>query len=121
MANRFRLSSYDAVRVISHSILAAALFVGLATVANAQQSAAIPVLAYDDQTRGPVPIPPSERNLQTVVAEPWFKVSDEGIVLEGPSFERDGNFVFSDVYGGRVLRLSPDKRLSTVYTEKQLD
>jgi hypothetical protein len=32
-------------------------------------------LTYDAQTRGPVPIPPSERGLQTLVAEPRFKVS----------------------------------------------
>ena len=50
---------------------------------------AVPALAYDAQTRGPVPIPPSERGLQAVVAEPWFKVSDEGLVLEGPAFDRD--------------------------------
>jgi hypothetical protein len=27
---------------------------------------------------------------QAVVAEPWFKVSDEGLVVEGPAFDRDG-------------------------------
>jgi lactonase len=71
-------------------------------------------LAYDSQTRGPVPIPPSERGLQTVVAEPWFKVSPAGIVLEGAAFERDGNLLFCDVSGGRVMRLTPEKHLSTV-------
>jgi lactonase len=54
--------------------------------------------------------------LQTVVAEPWFKVSDEGIVLEGPAFDRDGNLLFCDVSGRRVLRLTPNKQLSTVLT-----
>ena len=72
-----------------------------------------PALTYDAQTRGPVPIPPSERALQTVVAEPWFKVSHEGWVLEGPAFDRDDNLLFCDVSGGRVLRLTPDRRLST--------
>src|SRR3954447_17734900 len=71
-------------------------------------------LTYDDQTHGPVPIPPSERGLQTVVAEPWFKVSRDGIVLEGPAFERNGDLLFCDVSGRRVLRLTPDKRVSTV-------
>jgi len=52
--------------------------------------------------------------LQTVVAEPWFKVSHEEMVLEGPAFERNGNLLFCDVSGRRVLRLTPDKRLSTV-------
>src|SRR5438309_7183779 len=77
-------------------------------------------LAYDSQTRGPVPIPPSERGLQTVVAQPWFKVSDQGIVLEGPCFEPNGNLLFFDVSGGRVLRLTPDKRFSTVVSLKDL-
>src|SRR3954454_8936010 len=52
--------------------------------------------------------------LQTVVAEPWFKVSDEGLVLEGPAFDREGNLLFCDVSGRRVLRLTQEKRLSTV-------
>jgi lactonase len=73
-------------------------------------------LTYEAQTRGPVPIPPSERGLQTVVAEQWFKVSHEGIVLEGPAFERDGDLLFCNVSARRVLRLTPDKHLSTVVT-----
>lgn len=73
-----------------------------------------PALVHDALTRGPAPVPPSERGLQAVVAEPWFKVSDAGLVLEGPAFDRDGNLLFCDVTGGRVLRLTPDRRLSTV-------
>ena len=60
----------------------------------------------------PVPIPPSERSLQTVIAEPWFKVSHELMVLEGPCFERNGNLLCTDVYGAQVFRLTSDKRLS---------
>lgn len=52
--------------------------------------------------------------------EPWFKVSDQGFDLEGPCFDRDGNLIFSDVQGGRVLRLTPDKRLSTIVSIDQL-
>ena len=86
----------------------------LAVSTYAEQSGATPALTYDAQTRGPVPIPPSERTLQTIVAEPWFKVSDQGIVLEGPAFDRNGSFLFCDVSGQRVLRLTRDKRLSPV-------
>jgi lactonase len=83
------------------TLLAAAAFSAcLAAGAYAQQGGAL-ALVYDSQTRGPIPIPPSERGLQTVVAEPWFKVSDEGLVLEGPAFERDGHLLFCDVFGGR--------------------
>lgn len=97
-------------------VVISALFACLAAGAYAQHSGATLALTYDPQTRGPVPIPPSERSLQTVVAEPWFKVSHERMVLEGPAFERNGNLLFCDVSGRRVLRLTPDKRLSTVVT-----
>src|SRR4051812_11464882 len=97
-----------------------ALLLSFVTGAHAQQSGMAPALVYDAQTRGPVPIPSSERGLQAVVAEPWFKVSDEGLVLEGPAFDRDGNLLFCDVSGRRVLRLTPDKRLSTVVSLDRL-
>ncbi|BBI51876.1 hypothetical protein HORIV_42970 [Vreelandella olivaria] len=42
-----------------------------------------------------VPIPPSEQNLQTVIAEPWYKVSDEGIQLEESAFDEEGNLFLS--------------------------
>ncbi|CAG2153681.1 hypothetical protein LMG31506_04883 [Cupriavidus yeoncheonensis] len=73
-------------------------------------------LAYDAQTRSAVPIPPSERALQTTVAASWFKVSDEGRILEGAIFDRSGNLLLCDVSGRRVLRLTPDKQLSTIVT-----
>jgi lactonase len=49
---------------------AAALCACLVPDAHAQQGGTAPMLAYDARTRGPVPIPPSERALQAVVAEP---------------------------------------------------
>lgn len=88
---------------------------GFTSAVPAQQGAAAG-LAYDAQTQGAVPIPPSERALQTVVAEPWFKVSHEGLILEGAIFDGSGNLLFCDVSGRRVLRLTPDKQLSTVVT-----
>jgi lactonase len=97
------------------SVLAAALCtIGLIAGEPSGAGEARNGLAYDAQTRGPVPIPPAERSLQTVTAEPWFKVSDEALPLEGPSFERDGNLVFAEAGGGRIFRLTPDKRLTTV-------
>jgi lactonase len=85
-------------------------------VVSTSAHAEVPALAYDDLTRGPVPIPPSERSLQTVIAEPWLKVSNQGIILEGPAFERNGDLVFCDVSGMRVLRVTPQQQLSTVVT-----
>src|SRR3954467_12202144 len=75
-------------------LAASALLACFGVGSHAQQRGAAVALSYDAQTRGPVPIPPSERGLQTVVAEPWFKVSDEGLVLEGPAFDREGNLLF---------------------------
>jgi lactonase len=77
-------------------------------------------LSHTEATRGLVPIPSAERDLSTVVAEPYFKVSDELIGLEGPAFDRQGNLLFVDVFGGRILKLTPERRLSTVYSERQL-
>ncbi|SOE35355.1 SMP-30/gluconolactonase/LRE family protein [Delftia acidovorans] len=87
----------------------------LAVTASAQQTSPTG-LAYDLHTQSAVPIPPSERALQTVVAEPWFKVSKEGLILEGAIFDRSGNLLFCDVSSRRVLRLTPDRQLSTIVT-----
>ena len=82
---------------------------------------ALGALAYDARTRGPVPIPPGERDLQSVVARPWFKVSDEGVPLEGPSFDRAGDLLFTDAGTGRILRLSSDRHLTTVVSANALN
>jgi lactonase len=87
-----------------------ALLAGPATA----QTSALPALRYDAQTSGTAPFPAPERELQTIVAEPWFKVSDRATPLEGPAFERDGNLVLSDVGAGRILRLTPDRQMSVV-------
>ena len=62
---------------------------------------------YDEQSGGPFPIPSSERNLQTIVAELWFKVSlISRWYSKGPCFDRDGNpVVFRCV---RKTRAAPD-------------
>lgn len=98
------------------AFIAALLLGGMG--ASVQQSPAATSLIYDAQTQGPVPIPPSERTLQTVTAEFWFKVSDKDRVLEGALFDGNGNLLFCDVTGRRVLRLTPDKQCSTVVTVK---
>jgi lactonase len=85
--------------------------------ARAQQTGiAPPALNYDTQTGGPAPIPPAERGLQAVMAVPWFKVSGNAMAIEGPAFDRQGNLFFCDASGGRVLCLTPERKLSTVLT-----
>src|SRR5206468_11129584 len=71
-------------------------------------------LSYTSELEGPFPIPQDERGLQTVVAEPYFHVSSDGLQLEGASFDRQGNLIFVEVFGGRVLKLTPDKVQSTL-------
>jgi lactonase len=95
------------------SLIAAVCFGLHQGSANAEPSG----LSYRGGNSEPVPIPPSEVGLQTVVAEPYFKVSDKGLQFEGASFDRDGNLLFVEVFGGRVFRLSPDKQLTTVVPE----
>ena len=77
-------------------------------------------LSYIDSTRALAPIPFGERDLPTAIAEPYFKVGGGDVALEGPAFDRHGNLLFVDVYGSRILRLSPDRQLTTVYTEPNL-
>lgn len=77
-------------------------------------------LYHDATTRSAVPIPPSERALLTVEAEPYFKVSDESVVLEGAVFDRQDNLLFVDAATGRVFRLTPDHHLSVVVDENKL-
>jgi lactonase len=78
-------------------------------------------LSYTSHTRGLAPIPRADSELPTAVAEPYFKVSDGQAGLEGPVFDRQGNLLFVDVYGGRVLKLSPHRRMTVVYAEPGLN
>ena len=68
----------------------------------------------DGRTGDTVPVPSSEESLQTVGAEEWFSVSDEGESLEGASFDQEGNLFFCDVTGQRVMRVTPDGEETTV-------
>lgn len=77
-------------------------------------------LDHTRETHGFSPIPASERGLLTLTAQPYFKVSDELIALEGPAFDRHDNLYFVDIYGGRVLRLTPELQLSTVFSDRSV-
>ena len=65
-------------------------------------------------TRDLAPIPPSERTLPTVVAESWLSLPGVS-ALEGPVFERNGDLLFSDVSGQRILRADVGGKISTVF------
>ncbi len=69
---------------------------------------------YDPALRTPVPIPLSERHLQTATAQLWFSVPGKGRTLEGASLDAAGNLFFTDTTEQRVLKLSPDKKLTVL-------
>ncbi|SQC43211.1 lactonase Drp35 [Klebsiella pneumoniae] len=51
-------------------------------------------LNHNALTCSAVPIPPWERSLQTVEAQPYFNVSQASLVLEGIVFDRNNNLLF---------------------------
>lgn len=63
-------------------------------------------LNHNALTCSAVPIPPWERSLQTVEAQPYFSVSQASLVLEGIVFDRNNNLLFVDVATGRVFKLT---------------
>ncbi len=74
-------------------------------------------LNHNALTCSAVPIPPWERSLQTVEAQPYFNVSQASLVLEGIVFDRNNNLLFVDVATGRVFKLTPEQQLSIVLKE----
>lgn len=76
-------------------------------------------LNHNALTCSAVPIPPWERPLQTVEAQPYFNVSQASLVLEGIVFDRNNNLLFVDVATGRVFKLTPERQLSIVLLNRQ--
>ncbi len=100
------------------AVLAAA--VPVTALADDNAAADLPALELTAQLAGAVPLPRAEADLPTITAVEYFKVSDEGLQLECPAFEADGNLVFCEVFGGRLFRLSPEKELTTILAENEL-
>ncbi|HBR4755117.1 TPA: hypothetical protein L9W62_000892 [Klebsiella pneumoniae] len=70
-------------------------------------------LNHNALTCSAVPIPPWERSLQTVEAQPYFNVSQASLVLEGIVFDRNNNLLFVDVATGRVFKLTKGRNLKS--------
>jgi hypothetical protein len=77
-----------------------------------------PRLSCDERNRGQAPIPSSERSLQTIVARPWLRVSNEGLELEGPAFDGEGHLLFLETYGGSSI--SPKINLINIQSAPDL-
>jgi lactonase len=88
--------------------LLALSLLGIAAGASAQVTASTPGSV--------VPIPPAELALTTTVADRPIRVPGATLDLEGPVFLPNGDLLFSDVQGRRVMRLDERDRLTTVVT-----
>lgn len=66
------------------------------------------------------PVPPAERGLAAQTADLWFEVSADSMTLEGPVFDRQGDLLFVDVFGGQILKVSPDRRLTRLFGPSEL-
>ncbi len=72
-------------------------------------------------SKSAIPVPPAVASLPTITPEPWVKVSDNpGVFLEGPAFDKKGNLYVSSIFEGRIIKITPSKKLSTVYTDPKL-
>jgi len=73
------------------------------------------------QGRSAVPLPPDLSWLPTIMAEPWLQIGESpGLFLEGPAFDRAGNFYLSSLLDGRVLKITPEKKVATILEQKGL-
>ena len=63
-------------------------------------------------------LPMNEASLPTVVAKQWLHYSDVDATIEGPSFDRDGNFYFVSTYEGKVMKVdAKTKKITVVYED----
>jgi len=97
--------------------LALSLTAGLAVAA---ESTSIPTLSYPSAGPQLTALPAAEKDLPTVTAQTWFKVSDKLLQLEGPSFDRQGNLLMVEVFGGQVLKVDTQRQLSVLVAKNGL-
>jgi len=75
--------------------------------------------AQSKKVKNVAPLPPSEASLPTIKAEPWLQVeANPGTFLEGPSFDREGNLYVSSIFDGRIFKITPDKKVTTIFNKK---
>lgn len=72
-------------------------------------------------SKSPVPLPPTVAGLPSIMAELWVQV-DPGpdVFLEGPAFDRKENLFVSSIFDGRILKISPDKKVTTIFSQEGL-
>ncbi len=66
-----------------------------------------------------VPIPPELVGLSTIRAEPWLQIDPSpDRILEGPAFDRTGNLFITSIAEGRVLKITSQKQVTTIFNNK---
>jgi lactonase len=79
---------------------------------HVQAADVTPTLSYPSGGKQLYEVPFAERHLPTITAKRWLKVSDGEMQTESPAFDREGNLLFVEVFGGQVLKIDKQKRLS---------
>ncbi|POA82320.1 SMP-30/gluconolactonase/LRE family protein [Pseudomonas sp. FW305-E2] len=74
----------------------------------------MPTLSYPPSGKQLYEVPFAERQLPAITAKRWLKVSDSEMQTESPAFDREGNLLFVEVFGGQVLKVDKQKRLSVL-------
>ena len=58
---------------------------------------------------------------KVITPEAWVKVSDDPMVLlEGLSFDRQGNLFTCSVYTGEIFKITPDKKITSVFKDPRV-
>ncbi len=80
----------------------------------------VPLGIVNSQTKlEKFPLPPSEADLTAINAEPWLQVDeDPDVYLEGPAFDRQGNLYVTTIFNNRIIKISPDKQITTIFNKK---
>ncbi|WP_436951101.1 SMP-30/gluconolactonase/LRE family protein [Staphylococcus shinii] len=75
----------------------------------------VPSLLYTGNAKSEVPILAHEQGIQTITAEPWLEISDKGLQLEGLCFDRNGDLILCEVFGGTIFHVAlPDKKITRI-------
>ncbi|MCO4318108.1 SMP-30/gluconolactonase/LRE family protein [Phyllobacterium sp. 21LDTY02-6] len=91
------------------------------TASQATESAGnLPALDLPKELRSVVPLPMADSQLPSVEAKEYFKVADEALQLECPTFDAAGDLLFCEVFGGRLFRLTPQKELTSFLPDAEL-
>ena len=74
------------------------------------------ISARSSPSASPYPIPPELAGLPVKKAEPWVQVTpDEGVVLEGPAFDQQGNLFVVAGRQGKIYKITPSKKVTTIF------